>query len=121
MTLIRWILGRIIICLDMIFSPKALNRDSVDQTKINKITNSYKLYQYHACPFCIKVRRFFKRESLNIDLVDAKQESYKQELIQNGGKQKVPCLKVELKNKPVRWIYESKDIIKFISKELKMR
>ena len=121
MTLIRWILGKIIICLDMIFSPKALNRDIVNQIQINKITNSYKLYQYNACPFCIKVRRFFKRESLNIYLVDAKQESYKQELIQNGGKQKVPCLKVELKNKPVRWIYESKDIIKFISKELKIR
>ena len=57
---------------------------------------------------------------MNIDLVDAKQESFKQELIQNGGKQKVPCLKVELKNKSVRWIYESNDIIEFISKEIKL-
>ena len=121
MKLIRWILGRIIICLDIIFSPKALIRNNVDQTKMNKITNSYKLYQYHACPFCVKVRRFFKRESLNIDLVDAKKENFKQELIQNGGKQKVPCLKVALKDKQVRWIYESKDIIEFISQEIKIR
>ena len=121
MKLIRWMIGRIIISLDMIFSPKPIIRDNVLQTKINNITSAYKLYQYNACPFCVKVRRFFKRESLNIYLVDAKQESYKQELIQNGGKQKVPCLKVELKNKPVRWIYESKDIIEFISKEIKIR
>ena len=38
MKLIRWILGRIIISLDIIFSPKAYNRDKVLQTKINKIT-----------------------------------------------------------------------------------
>ena len=121
MKLIRWILGKIIICLDMIFSPKPIIRDNVLQTKLNKITSVYKLYQYNACPFCVKVRRFFKRESLNIDLVDAKLESFKQELIQNGGKQKVPCLKVELKNKSVRWIYESNDIIEFISKKIKLR
>ena len=121
MKLIRWMLGRIIISLDIIFSPKPMIRDNVLQTKINKITTDYKLYQYNACPFCVKVRRFFKRESLSIDLVDAKQESFKQELIHNGGKQKVPCLKVELKNKSVRWIYESNDIIEFISKEIKLR
>ena len=121
MKLIRWILGKIIICLDMIFSPKPMIRDNVLQTKINKITSVYKLYQYNACPYCVKVRRFFKRESLNIDLVDAKKESYKQELIQNGGKHKVPCLKVRLKNNQVRWIYESKDIIEFITKEIKIR
>ena len=121
MSLIRWMLGRIIISLDIIFSPKPMIRDNVLQTKINKITTDYKLYQYNACPFCVKVRRFCKRESLSIDLVDAKQESFKQELIHNGGKQKVPCLKVELKNKSVRWIYESNDIIEFISKEIKLR
>ena len=121
MKLIRWMLGRIIIFLDMIFSPKAIIRDNALQTKINKITSSYKLYQYNACPFCVKVRRFFKRETLNVDLVDAKQENFKQELIQNGGKEKVPCLKVELKDKSVRWIYESNDIIEFISKEIKLR
>ena len=78
------------------------------------------------CPFKFDIKSKDNKslggiESLNIDLVDAKQESYKQDLMQNGGKQKVPCLKVELKNKPVRWIYESKDIIEFISKELKIR
>ena len=121
MKLIRWILGKTIISLDIVFSPKALNRNSASQIKINKITNSYKLYQYHACPFCVKVRRFFKKESLNIDLIDAKKEIFKLDLIQNGGKQKVPCLKVQLKNKQVRWIYESGDIIEFISKEIKIR
>ena len=121
MNLIRFILGKVIINLDKIFTPNTLNRDINNQIKINKITRYYKLYQYHACPFCVKVRRFFKRESLNIDLVDAKKESCKQELIKNAGKLKVPCLRVESTNKQVRWIYESKEIIEFISKEIKIR
>ena len=121
MKLIRWVLGKIILFLDVLFSPKVLSRDSFNQTKINKVTSSYKLYQYNACPFCVKVRRFIKRESLEIDIVDAKKQIYKQELIKNGGKQKVPCLKVKFKNNKVRWIYESKDIIDFISKEIKFK
>ena len=119
MKLIRWFLGRIIIYLDKFFIPKVLSRDINNQDKINEITSSYKLYQYNACPFCVKVRRFCKKNSLNIDLVDAKKDSYKEELINKGGKQKVPCLKVQLKNSQVMWIYESRDIIEFITKEIK--
>jgi len=120
MKLIRWILGRIIIFLDALFSPKAIIRDLNRQNKIDEITSSYQLYQYNACPFCVKVRRFFKKQSLNINLIDAKQENHKKDLVENGGKQKVPCLKVQLKNKQNKWIYESDDIIKFLSKELKI-
>ena len=121
MKLIRLVLGRIIIFLDNIFPPKVLNRDSISQININKITSAYKLYQYHACPFCVKVRRFFKKESLMVELFDAKNPDFKEELTKNGGKQKVPCLKVVLKNNQFAWIYESKDIIEFIKKEIKIR
>ena len=119
MKLIRWILGRIIIFLDMIFSPKSIIRETKQQNQINKLTKSYQLYQYNACPFCVKVRRFFKKQSLNINLIDAKQENHKKYLIKNGGKLKVPCLKVELGNKQNKWIYESDEIIEFLSKEIK--
>ena len=63
-------------------------------------------------------RRFFKKKSLKIELIDAKEEIHKQDLIQNGGRQKVPCLRIQLENKPIRWIYESNDIIEFISTEI---
>ena len=118
---IRWILGRIIIFLDFVFTPKARLREKSSQDLVNKITNSYKLYQYYACPFCVKVRRFLKRESINIELIDAKNEVFKKNLIQNGGMLKVPCLRVESKRNQVNWIYESNDIIDFISKEIKIK
>ena len=119
MKLIRWILGRMIIFLDFIFTPKPKLRDKSSQDLVNNITNSYKLYQYYACPFCVKVRRFFKRESISIELIDAKNQVFKENLVQNGGMLKVPCLRVESKKNQVKWIYESNEIIDFISKEIK--
>ena len=119
MRVIRWILGHMIIFLDFVFTPKSKLRDKNSQDLVNKITNSYKLYQYYACPFCVRVRRFFKRESINIRLIDAKNEFLKKNLIQNGGMLKVPCLRVETKKNQVKWIYESSEIINFISKEIK--
>ena len=119
MKLIRWILGRMIIFLDFVFTPKKRLRDKNSQYSVNKISKSYSLYQYYTCPFCVKVRRFLKKESINVELIDAKNEFFKKDLIQNGGMLKVPCLRVESK-KQVKWIYESNDIIDFISKETKI-
>ena len=57
MKVIRWTLGRLIILLDFIFSPKPILRDKTSQDLVNTVTNTYKLYKYYACPFCVKVRR----------------------------------------------------------------
>ena len=120
MRVIRWILGRMIIFLDFTFTPKSRLRDKSSQQLVNKITKHYKLYQYHACPFCVKVRRFLKRESINIELVNAKSEIYKKDLIEYGGILKVPCLRVEKEKNEVKWLYESNEIIIFISKQIKI-
>ena len=121
MKIIRWILGRIIIFLDFIFTPKSKLRDKSSQDVLDDITNSYQLYQYYACPFCVKVRRFLKRESIKIELINAKNDIFKKNLIQNGGMLKVPCLRVESKKNHVNWIYESNAIIEFISKKIKIK
>ncbi len=120
MKVIRWILGRMIILLDFAFTPKSRLRDKSSQELINKITKPYKLYQYNACPFCVKVRRFLKKESINIQLINAKNEVYKKDLIEYGGILKVPCLRVEVEKNEVKWLYESNEIINFISKKIKI-
>ena len=119
MKVIRWTLGRLIILLDFIFSPKPILRDKTSQDLVNTVTHTYKLYQYYACPFCVKVRRFLRKKSINIEFIDAKDEFNKKDLIQNGGMLKVPCLRVETKKNQVKWIYESNEIINFISQEIK--
>ena len=119
MKVVRWVIGRVIIFFDFMFTPKSKVRDISSQDLVNKITKHYKLYQYNACPFCVKVRRFLRKKSINIEFIDAKDEFNKKDLIQNGGILKVPCLRVESKKNQVKWIYESNEIINFISQEIK--
>jgi len=110
MFIIRWVLGRIILLLNFIFTPKKLKREIQEQTKIDEQTKNMQLYQYKACPFCVKIRREMRRQGLNINTIDAKQAEHKAVLENQGGKLKVPCLRIE-ENNQVTWLYESSDII----------
>ncbi|QWL04018.1 glutaredoxin, partial [Shewanella indica] len=77
MFVIRWILGRIILLLNFVFSPKSVKRQPEQQADIDEQCRNLSLYQYPACPFCVKVRRAMKRQSLNIATLDAKQEPHR--------------------------------------------
>lgn len=114
MFIIRWVLGRIILGLNFIFSPSAPKREVSVQTVINQKTQHLSLYQLPACPFCVKVRRAMKRQGLQLNIRDINNENYREELLNGGGKAKVPCLKIEEPNKPVTWLYESNDIIEYL-------
>lgn len=116
MFVVRWILGRIILLLNFIFAPKKRQRSLDDQQQVDNKAQSLSLYQYNACPFCVKVRREMRRQNLNINLVDAKQDNNKQELISEGGKLQVPCLKIS-NNGKVEWLYESKAIMNYLNSE----
>ena len=71
MIIIRWILGSLILFFNWVFSPRSLKRDADLQATINEQTKSLTLSQYRACPFCVKVRRAMKRQSLGIETRDA--------------------------------------------------
>ncbi|WP_434937859.1 glutathione S-transferase N-terminal domain-containing protein [Shewanella sp. HL-SH8] len=114
MFVVRWILGRIILLLNFIFSPKKRQRPESEQAKIDMQTQNLSLYQYNACPFCVKVRREMRRQNLNIALIDAKQDSNKQALLIQGGKLQVPCLKINNDGK-TEWLYESKAIMNYLN------
>jgi glutaredoxin len=111
MKVIRWLLGRLILTLSFIFAPKSLQRSAAQQAQVDAQTATLALYQFAACPFCVKVRRSMKRLNLNIALRDAKNDPVSaQELEQQGGQRKVPCLRIE-QDGQVHWLYESNDII----------
>ena len=108
-------LGSLIILIDFIFSPKKQQRTESDQEKINEEVKSIKLYQFYACPFCIKTRRAIKRLNLPIETRNAQSGQYRAELLAGGGEVKVPCLKIE-SDEGVQWMYESGDIIQYLEK-----
>ncbi len=117
MKLIRWVLGRIILGLNFVFSPRGSKREPDLQKAIDEKTRNLSLYQFNACPFCVKVRRQMKRQSLEIELRDAKNDTIHKEALENGGgKLKVPCLRID-KGGKTTWMYESNDIIKYLQKE----
>ncbi|WP_404973964.1 glutaredoxin family protein [Vibrio campbellii] len=117
MKFIRWILGKIILLLNAVFSPRGVKRSAEAQKSVDDKAKNYALYQFEACPFCVKVRRAMKRQSVNIELRDAKNDPVHSEALeQGGGRVKVPCLRIE-KDGETQWLYESSDIVAYIEKE----
>ncbi|WP_028863480.1 glutathione S-transferase N-terminal domain-containing protein [Psychromonas aquimarina] len=114
MFIIRWILGRIILLLNFIFTPAKRHRPAAEQSAVDSQTQAMQLYQYKACPFCVKVRRVMHSQSININTIDAKQADHKQVLENEGGKIQVPCLRIE-ENEKVTWLYESSAIIDYLN------
>lgn len=112
MKVIRWMLGRVILLVDALTSPTPVIREPEHQNSIDESTSSMAIYQFEACPFCVKVRRELKRHSLNIELRDAKNDpEIKAELVREGGRHKVPCLRTDNPDGSIDWLYESTDII----------
>lgn len=112
---IRWSLGRLILLLNAVFSPRSMKRTAELQKQIDEQTRYLSLYQYNACPFCVKVRRAIKRLNLNIEIRDAKtDQNSRDELIREGGALKVPCLRVVNEEGQVQWMYESSDIVNYL-------
>ena len=119
MKLIRFIVGRILLLLDFLTRPSPVIRSRKDQDSVDAAVSGLSLYQFKACPFCIKVRRHMTRRSIQIELKDAKTDlAIKEELVREGGKHKVPCLRIEENNKEVRWLYSSDEICSFLDAKL---
>lgn len=115
MRVIRWLLGRLILSVDFLTTPRGIKRPAAEQDKLDQQTASLALYQFKACPFCVKVRRVLKRHSLKVETRDAKrEEKYREELLNQGGKVKVPCLRIENSEGEVQWLYDSKQIIQYL-------
>ena len=115
MKLIRWILGRLILLLNALFAPKPMTRSAEAQQQVDAQTSKLKLYQYLACPFCVKTRRAIRRLGLNIETRDALHNpTYRAELETQGGKQQVPCLQITHDDGSVEWLYESSDVIAYL-------
>ncbi|TLU64774.1 glutaredoxin [Thalassotalea litorea] len=114
MTIIRFILGRLILLFNFIFAPKKAKREQELQQQLDATTRHFSLYQLNACPFCVKVRRTIRRENLNIEIRDIKQDNILAELMENGGKRTVPCLRIDREDGSSQWMYESKAIVHYL-------
>jgi len=65
--------GRVLILIDWLFKPSVVKRSVEDQSKADQETKILKLYQFYACPFCVKTRRAIKRLNLKVETRNARQ------------------------------------------------
>lgn len=75
------------------------------------------LYYTQSCPYCIRVLNILDGLSLDIELKNiSRDRALRQELLKNGGKSQVPCLRVTKPGGSETWLYESLDIIRFLKR-----
>ena len=113
--LLREGLGRIIVFLDFITRPRPLKRSEQSQSDIKQALQGLSLYQFYACPFCVKTRRTAHKLNLPMNYRDAQRGPHRDELKNEGGRIKVSCLRIEEQGK-VEWLYESKAIIDYLER-----
>lgn len=108
-------LGQLIVFGDFVTRPARKKRSPEAQASVEQAAKDLSLYQFHACPFCVKTRRTLHRLNVPVALRDAKNdETARQTLLNEGGRVKVPCLRIQEGDK-VTWMYESKVIIDYLN------
>ncbi|MGK0306763.1 MAG: glutaredoxin [Gammaproteobacteria bacterium] len=114
--IIRNLLGGLIAAIDFITRGSKLKRTQEAQEQVTVELEKLSLYQFFACPFCIKTRRAMYKLNLPMVKRNASEGSpYRDELLQGGGKIQTPCLRIE-KDGSVEWLYESSAIISYLEK-----
>jgi glutaredoxin len=112
---VRWLLAQIIIFIDRVTRPRPVQRSAENQQEVARQAQKMALYQFKMCPFCIRTRRQIHRLNLNIETRDARNDPmWNQELISQGGKYQVPCLKIVNDDGSVEWMYESGMINRYL-------
>jgi glutaredoxin len=108
--------GGLIAFISYLTTPNKVKRSDKEQKQVNLAIANMSLYQYFACPFCIKVRRTVRRLNLPIEYRDAQVRGgeHRNTLEQEGGAIKVPCLRID-EDGETTWLYESNDIIAYLN------
>ncbi|HVS13604.1 MAG TPA: glutaredoxin [Thermoanaerobaculia bacterium] len=74
------------------------------------------LYTTEGCWFCTRVRNAMARDGIDFELRDVRRDpAHRQELLREGGKSQVPCLRIETLQ-GVEWLYESGDIVRYLER-----
>lgn len=115
--IVRWPLGQFIMLFDWLTRPSAVSLSPEQRIARDRDTASLVLYQFKTCPFCVRTRRTIHRLGLNIETHDARNDPDRgKELITQGGKYQVPCLRIANEDGTVEWLYESSDINRYLTR-----
>jgi len=112
---VRLILGPLMLLWEALTTPKGVERTPEAQAEVDRQCRDLALYQFPTCPFCIKTRKELARLSLSIELRDARNDAdHRATLEREGGRIKVPCLRVTGDEQDEQWLYESEAVIGYL-------
>lgn len=112
---VRLLLTPIMLISEKLTTPPSISRSADEQALIDQATRNLALYQFRACPFCIKVRKEIARLGLTIETRDARQDAqHRAALAAEGGRIKVPCLRIRHDDGSEEWLYESDTINRWL-------
>ena len=94
---------------------KPAKRSAARQDQVDRECDRLILYYFPLCPYCHKVTRVIRRLGLKIEQRNAAfSEQWAKELLDQGGKTQVPCLRIRHSDRD-EWLYESDHIIHFLT------
>lgn len=112
---IRALLTPVMVISETLTTPKPMQRSTQGQAEVDSACKQLALYHFRGCPFCIKVRKEIRRLNLPIEMRDAQQvQKHRAELLEGGGRVKVPCLRIQHEHDETQWMYESDEINRYL-------
>jgi glutaredoxin len=112
---LRWLVGRGVLGWELLTRKQPVQRSAGEQAIVDAATKGLAMYEFKACPFCMKVRKVIHHKNLKIELRDARRnKAWGEELRRQGGLYQTPCLKITSPAGSVKWMYESRDIIDYL-------
>ncbi len=111
-----WKFVRLFGKVEAIFENAALGRLSSEMLAKGKTAlPGHTLFHFQASPFALRVRRELIRHGVAIPMKDILEDAAAQsELVSQGKRDQVPCLRIEVTGAPTRWLYESGDIVEYL-------
>ena len=82
---------------------------------VQKTMPKLSLYHYSSCFYCHRVRKALKATGVYAELRDIREHlHWRAELAGARGRRTVPVLRIEEDDGQVRWMGESKDIVRYL-------
>ncbi len=113
----RWLIGQGVLGYERLSRKAPITRSAEAQAEVDEKLKKLSLYEFRSCPFCMIVRKVTHHKNLKIELRDARRnDQWKEELVNQGGKFQVPCLRIQQSKGEDTWLYESSAIMEYLDK-----
>jgi len=108
--------GGLMAFISFLTRPRKIKRLPEVQQEVDKQVAAMSVYQFFACPFCIKTRRAIHRLNIPLEYRDAQVRGgeHRNTLEKEGGRIKVPCLRIDHEDETT-WLYDSNEIIAYLN------